>query len=639
MKFHVDLPRFVLEPLLTRSFFQQYLYSAAVQKYWDTKAASRFSLLDHLSPQGCPQELTASRHAVDDELSALHMVMCAMRTRRNDFTLIGRLPPEILSHIFSFHTINQPILRSHYNLDRLIPTSYIRHRLGWIDVTHVCRRWRQVALSDPNLWSTVVFDLGAEWADEMLARSKAALISYSRDLSLSSNAWRTRTRALDDIVTLGKHLSHIRRLALFGYPEALQPAMRALTSPAPHLESLELWNRYELSVALPSNLFAHDAPKLRHVTLVGCAVPWGHSSLFSDSLTHLDIRVPSGVSFPSVLPAAQPADLLSIPTLERLLSILEAMPSLQVLTLGNCLPRAGSTSRVVSLRHMSKLSLDGYLSEVVAILKRVSLPRSASLSLRCPDHNPLDGLLDTLVSLLASHFRAPGTSISPLSTIAIDQADIGPFLTIAAWDTDVLLDRPEFRPSEPARLHLAFGSQYKTLVESLPLQVCKALPLQDLQTLSVTYPDAPWSAADWVDLCSLCPKVTHLFVRAGWALTLFPTLTQRNDAFPSLVTLDMQGIEFFSLLSPEHTEPLGEVFLAILRARSNAGIPVRRITLKSCLGAGRWMKSYGEVVDDVTWDLINSESESESSSAFEHDYDDSLSDDPSDSDDYGWDGL
>jgi hypothetical protein len=314
------------------------------------------------------------------------------------------------------------------------------------------------------------------------------------------------------------------------------------------------------------------------------------------------------------------------------------MPSLQVLNLSNCLPRAGSTSRVVSLRHMTKLSLNGYLSEVVAVLKRVSLPSSASLSLRWPNHNPLDGLLDTLVSLLASHFRAPGTPISPLSTIAIDdEANIGPFLIIVAWDTDVLLDRPQFRPSEPARLHLAFG---KTLVKSLPLQVCKALPLQDLQTLSVMYPNAPWSAADWVDLCSLCPKVTHLFVRAGWALTLFPTLTQRNDAFPSLVTLDMQGIEFFCLLPPEHTEPLGEVFLAILRARSNAGIPVRRITLRSCLGAGRWMKSYGEVVNDVTWDLINSDSESESSSAFEHDYDDSLSDDPSDSDDYyGWDGL
>jgi hypothetical protein len=164
-----------------------------------------------------------------------------MRTRRNDFSLIGRLPPEILSHIFSFHIINQPIpTKPIYNPDGPFPSSYILHRLGWIAVTHVCRRWRQVALSDPNLWSTVVFDLGAEWADEMLARSKAALISYSRDLSLRFMAWRTRTRALDDIVTLGKHLSHVRRLALFGYPEALQPAMRALTSPAPHLESLEL---------------------------------------------------------------------------------------------------------------------------------------------------------------------------------------------------------------------------------------------------------------------------------------------------------------------------------------------------------------------------------------------------------------
>ncbi|KAF8504403.1 hypothetical protein F5888DRAFT_1630854 [Russula emetica] len=554
------------------------------QEYWSTKAAPRFSLLDRLSPQGCAQELTAARHAIDDELSALQMITCAMRTTRNNFSLIGRLPPEILSCVFSFHAINQPTPRdSIYNPDDPFPSSSspIRLGLGWITVTHVCRRWRQVALSDPNLWRTIVFDLGAEWAEEMLARSKAALISYSRDLSFQPRV--SRRRSLDDEVTLRKHLSHVRRLVLSGNPESLAPAVRALTTPAPHLESLELLRNApqfrELCITLPSDLFAHNAPKLRHVILSGCAVPWD-SPLFRD-LTHLDIRIPPVVPFPRPAPASQ-SDLLSIPTLERLLSILEAMPSLQVLSLGNCLPRPGSTrTRVVPLRHMSKLSLDGSLSEVVAVLER-------------------------------RH------TISPLSTIIIDEADYALSLTIMVWDTDVPLHRPpQFIPSAPARLHLTFGSRYRALVESLPLQICKALPLRDLQTLSITYPEAP---------CH-CPKVTHLRVRASWAFTLAPTLEERN-AFPSLVTLALQDINFFTSLSPEHTEPLGVVLLVILRARSNAGIPVRRVNLTSCVLAGTWIESLKEVVNDVIWDFDRGyDFDSETSSAV--DYDSlSWSDDP-----------
>lgn len=257
-----------------------------------------------------------------------------------------------------------------------------------------------------------MFDLGAEWAEEMLARSKATLISYTRDLSFHPGE--LRERSLDEQVTLRKHLSRVRRLVLSSRnPESLAPVVRTLTTPAPHLESLELLRdtpqSRELCIALPSDLFAHDAPKLRHVTLSGFAVPWDLT--FFRDLTHLDIRIPPIVPF-SALPApfAQ-SDLLSIPSLERLLSILEAMPSLQVLTLGNCLPRSESINRIVTLRYMSKLSLDGSLSEAVAVLERVSLPSSASLSLCCPGHKPLDGLLDTLVSLLASHFRSPETSI------------------------------------------------------------------------------------------------------------------------------------------------------------------------------------------------------------------------------------
>jgi hypothetical protein len=32
---------------------------------------------------------------------------------------------------------------------------YVMPPLGWIGVTHTCRRWRQIALHDSTLWSRV----------------------------------------------------------------------------------------------------------------------------------------------------------------------------------------------------------------------------------------------------------------------------------------------------------------------------------------------------------------------------------------------------------------------------------------------------------------------------------------------------
>ncbi|KAI0066422.1 hypothetical protein BV25DRAFT_1783860, partial [Artomyces pyxidatus] len=113
--------------------------------------------------------------ALDDELLAMHRVMCSVRARRNTLSSISRLPVEILARIFLFHAYAEPAGTveevSSKDGDLQLPSV---PRLGWISVTMVCRNWRQIAFNYPNLWTNVAFTLGDRWTEEMISRAKSA---------------------------------------------------------------------------------------------------------------------------------------------------------------------------------------------------------------------------------------------------------------------------------------------------------------------------------------------------------------------------------------------------------------------------------------------------------------------------------
>jgi len=284
------------------------------------------------------------------------------------------------------------------------------------------------------------------------------------------------------------------------------------------------------------------------------------------------------------------------------------MPSLQVLTLGNCLPRPDLTNRVVPLQYLTKLSLEGLLSQVVATLKQVSLPGSASWSLRCPDPDLTDGSVDALIHLLTTHFRSPGASISPLSTLSIDNAERTRSLTITAWDKDISLHlpRPRSMPTALARLHLTLGCRQRVLAEYLPLRLCKALPLKNLRAFSA-FPSAFWTSADWTELSGLCPEVAHLWVDNNGAASLVPAMTE-NAAFPAVVTLGFKSVEFSPLPWTGDQVALCNSVPTLLRTRRDAGKPVERLEMAACAIQHGMMPAFVELVDDVSWNKDEDES-------------------------------
>jgi len=71
---------------------------------------------------------------VDQDIDAAKRLMLSMFTRRNMLAPISILPAEILVRIFHFVAFSEE-----------------PYTLGCVQVTHVCRRWGQIALDDPVL--------------------------------------------------------------------------------------------------------------------------------------------------------------------------------------------------------------------------------------------------------------------------------------------------------------------------------------------------------------------------------------------------------------------------------------------------------------------------------------------------------
>ncbi|KAI0042471.1 hypothetical protein FA95DRAFT_1500047, partial [Auriscalpium vulgare] len=126
--------------------------------------------------EGVPSvDPTHALHALQEEEDALLQVkgatLSALRSRRNAYSPIYRLPAEVMAEIFSH-------LAAAYRPDSdrgwITKFSY-----GWILVTWVSRLWRQLALAHTSLWADISFDLGPRWAKEMSLRAASSPLTVT----------------------------------------------------------------------------------------------------------------------------------------------------------------------------------------------------------------------------------------------------------------------------------------------------------------------------------------------------------------------------------------------------------------------------------------------------------------------------
>ena len=291
------------------------------------------------------------RQVIDAEIKSLEESIRALRHRRNALAPVSSLPTEVIIAIFS--------------ILRLRGTPHLGKRpgchpsLAWLNVTHVCHQWREIALDLPLFWSHVDFtNLTLTGMAEILARAKKAPLHLEARL-LDSHRKVHWFSAFE--MELQTRLSAICHLTISARPSRLHRTLKRLVSPAPTLETLSLSYPCEARSFIPDTLFDGVTPSLSTLKLYHCDISW--KSPLLKGLKSLDIRGPSSDARPSI---------------GVWLDALNEMPQLKRLVLHSASPSAFrfrfDVERTVTLPFLTHFNISDNTKECALALAHIVLP-------------------------------------------------------------------------------------------------------------------------------------------------------------------------------------------------------------------------------------------------------------------------
>lgn len=332
-----------------------------------------------------------------DVVQVLHLV----RSMKNSFALINRIPPDILSFLPDFYDGDDDEEGGGEGKDKDI-----------IALTHVCCRWRDTFISRPSLWNRL--DLGnVDKTRTYLQRSR----SFPLKIHLG---WR---EAIDEAAIL--IIPHIRRLQSLTIRAQYLPSVLGhfrLDTPLLERFSIQIPGEFQPNPLLDSSLFNADISSLRELRLEGVTThfPW-------TNLANLQV-VSLGSDFYSY-------------GMTRILDFLESAPLLHTLSLRYQLPHSSDASpnRVVSLPHLKALTIDADLPHSV-LLRHLHIPVGASLTSK-GDFNGGTPLIDYLPEIPPnlenlSHITAINLLFLPRRTFTQLTGPSGSLRVLPSWIHD-----------------------------------------------------------------------------------------------------------------------------------------------------------------------------------------------------------
>ncbi|KAI9574274.1 hypothetical protein HD554DRAFT_2325100 [Boletus coccyginus] len=364
---------------------------------------------------------------------------------------------------------------------------------SWVNISYVCRHWRNVALNCPTLWS-YISATSPRWTEEFLARSEQSLLKFSQSARNNS--------LLEQVMN---HVERMQELHLEMWDDYF---LRKLSSRAPCLQILEIFEgSVSLAAWMGSLPFDGDTPALRTLCLPFCSVPWYSFKL--GGLTTLDLRC---ISAPF-----QQNTVEFLATLSRMQDLTHLYLDRALASATGFLPSpAFQTFQKIDLPHLSLVCLVAPLSTVIAFLSCVTIPLETELKLKCcSEHDSSVDDYASLSSLLAQRFGVSEDQAVPSPTIRslVIQQD-GPYwgelkltVSVLEHERDTHFPMPYLFRDCNILLEIAvFPDRLLAIVEKDDRDVCMLLTnVQRVYAIGL-----PHSSDIWSKILGRLPELKHL---------------------------------------------------------------------------------------------------------------------------------
>jgi hypothetical protein len=445
---------------------------------------------------------------------------------------ILKLSAEILSYIFL-------LCRDDLRTEADIFDDVVVGLFDWVQVTAVCRAWRQTALGTQGLWSRIEMDRPLS-VDPMLVRSGSAsltIVSRERNPTYKPQVW-------NSVLT---QMPRIRELdLLLSREDAVAHVLEGLaTRDAPRLEKIFIrcdaeTRRYSGPPSKERSLGLHatKAPTLRVLSLYGLD-PRGLGHQLLRALTHFRLHYATTGSARSPIKFSE------------FLNILRDMPSLVFLSLGHpfsegSVPTADTAPLPpVALPQLRDLRLLLYEEKTcVTFYRHLQIPPTTTVYLDCGTG---EALTEAVYAERCTEFAGAGAPIRTVRLLGIGKADCIQAFT-ADWEGPLLrgwediyhpdvdyhhhgLCRPhgyivglrtglhakyctddsEGRPVLQYRSYVHWPETQDARLRGLGalFRFTRAMPMETVTTLHVQH---PLSGQEWSELLAACPRLQRLYV-------------------------------------------------------------------------------------------------------------------------------
>ncbi|KAI0061497.1 hypothetical protein BV25DRAFT_1826631 [Artomyces pyxidatus] len=583
------------------------------ENFWSVTVRSRLSALTGDPSLQTSDVATDLRNLLLKERSDFLQELHTINGHINALSRTSRLPAELLAYVFSFCAADSKAWRE------------MNAGIGWVVVTHVCRRWRHIALSHPRLWRYLDFPLSLSWAQEMISRSKAipCIVSWISGYPRTGRPPSVLGDGFNELAL--SQLHGIEQLRLDGFDGTTQSLEAVLALPAPDLTTVDIKCK---GLFLPPNIFDGIAPRLRNVSVVGCLTfPW--TSPILQNVVNLKVEG-EHLSF-----------ILSTRT--ELLSALQAMRALEKLALVSCLPDsptlAHTTSHVIAPPNLQYLELCGDLFPCADILRHVRIPHTGiKLRLQCET----SGTANDFEVLFPFIVAAGGTPPKPFACIEVETQSRTCFVLDGERSPVNDIESWERGPNGPnLQLFLDWSVEMGWTAVDLLQAACKAVSVDHLQYLTVdieefserwNMPPQKFDLPVWLDTFgrakelhfvktwghaghSLCEALSQASHDGGhWQSTL---RTPLGPLFmPALKTLRLYMVRFSHLFVGGQLK-LRKFLPLVLQARNLAGAPRLDLEMSTC--SQKMEDELKELVDsfdllqepESDWDNSGSDEESQ----------------------------